>query len=78
MLTNPVITVRRVQLALNVSQPGAQNLINSLAARDWLRELGFRGPGGRRYWVASEVADILEPDIQRAPSEDANREGTLA
>jgi Fic family protein len=77
MLTNPVITVRRVQQALEVTQPGAQNLVNALGERGWLQELEFRGPGGRRYWIAPEVADILEPAEERETTADIEREVTL-
>jgi Fic family protein len=77
MLTNPVLVVRRVQEQLKVTQPGAQNLINSLVERGWLQELRFRGPGGRRYWTATEVANILEPDDERSTSNDVDREVTL-
>jgi len=77
MLANPVITVRRVQQALQVSQPGAQNLVNALGDRGWLRELPGRGPGGRRYWIASEAADVLEPSEEQERVEDADREVTL-
>lgn len=77
MLTNPVLTVRRVQQSLHVTQPGAQNLINSLRERGWLQALEFRGPGGRRYWLAAEVADVLEPEEERESSDDMEREVTL-
>jgi len=61
MITNPVVTVRRVQQGLDITQPGAQNLINSLHDRGWLRPSPQRGPSGRRYWIATEVAEVLEP-----------------
>lgn len=77
MLTNPVINVRRVQEELRVSQPGAQNLINHLASRNWLEQLPFRGPGGRRYWLATEVSNVLEPSDEQQISDNMDREVTL-
>ncbi len=61
MLANPVVTVQRVQRGPGITQPGARNLINSLQDRGWLRQVPVRGPAGRLYWMAAEVADLLEP-----------------
>jgi Fic family protein len=60
MFANPVLTVRRVERSLKVTNQGARNLIESLQARGWLDRLSPIGSSGRLYWVATEVYRIIE------------------
>ncbi len=60
IFSNPFVTVRRVERALGITNQGARNLIRDAEARGWLGEPFPMGRGGRRYWVAEEVFDILE------------------
>jgi Fic family protein len=60
MMANPFITVRQVQDNLGVTQPGALNLLRGIENRGWLRELGTIGRGGRTYWVAPEVLEVID------------------
>lgn len=59
LMANPFITVRQVQEGLGVTQPGALNLLRGLETRGWLRYLGTIGRGGRTYWVAPDVHEII-------------------
>jgi hypothetical protein len=47
-------------MALEVTQPGALNLLRGLEQRGWLRDLGTSGRGGRLMWVAPEVLRAIE------------------
>jgi Fic family protein len=60
MFSNPVLTVRRVERALKITNQGARNLIESLEERGWLERLAPMGSSGRLYWVATEVYSIIE------------------
>jgi Fic family protein len=60
MIENPFVTVRTVQDALHVTQPGALNLVRRLEEKGWLYQLGTIGRGGRTYWVAREVFDVID------------------
>ena len=57
---NPFLTVRRVERALQITNQGARNLIESLEARGWLHRMPPSGSSGRLYWVAPEVYSIIE------------------
>ncbi len=59
LMANPFITVRQVQGRLGVTQPGALNLLRGIERRGWLRDLGSLGRGGRTYWVATEILDVI-------------------
>jgi Fic family protein len=59
LMANPFITVRTVQDNLRVSQPGALNLLRGLQSRGLLDPLGTVGRGGRNYWVARGVLDVI-------------------
>jgi Fic family protein len=59
LMANPFITVRQVQTSLGVTQPGALNLLRGIEGRGWLRELGTIGRGGKVYWVAPEVLEVI-------------------
>lgn len=60
VLRNPFVTVGRVERSLEMTNQGARNLIHDAARRGWLEELGSRGRGGRTYWVAPQVLDVIE------------------
>lgn len=55
LMANPFVTVRNVQDALGVTQPGALNLLRGMQGRGWLCEAGTVGRGGRMVWLAPEV-----------------------
>ena len=58
LFANPVITVRHVQRLLDMSQPGATNLLRQITEAGVLREVGS-GPGIRHRWFADGVLDVL-------------------
>lgn len=62
MIGNPVVTTAAVRSSLDVSGPGALNLIHQLESEGWLQPLARRGRGGRQYWVAPEVFAIISGD----------------
>ena len=60
VFANPFLTVSRVEKALGLTNQGARNLINDAARRGWLEKLGASGRGGRLYWVARELFDVID------------------
>lgn len=60
MLLNPFVTVGRVEKALGLTNQGARNIIRDAERRGWLEELGTWGRGGRTYWLARQIFDIIE------------------
>jgi cell filamentation protein, protein adenylyltransferase len=60
IFTNPFLTITRVQRALDVTHQGARNLVQDAQERGWIRDVGFRGRAGRRYWVANEILGIVD------------------
>jgi Fic family protein len=63
IFTNPYLTVVRVQRALKVSDQGARNLLADAEERGWIINFGRIGRGGRRYWVAEEVFNIVDAPV---------------
>jgi Fic family protein len=61
LFENPILTVRRVQEALHMSQPGATNLLRALTGFGVLRERGV-GPGVRHRWFAERVLAVLDSE----------------
>lgn len=59
IFSNPVLTVRRVERALNITNQGARNLVEALEERGWLERLPPVGSSGRLYWVAGQIYDII-------------------
>jgi Fic family protein len=59
LMANPFVTVRNVQAALGVTQPGALNLLRGIEKRGWIRDMGTVGRGGRMVWVADEVLSVI-------------------
>jgi Fic family protein len=56
----PVVTVKSVQAATGLTNQGSRALIHSAESRDWLQSIGTRGRGGREFWVAPRVLDVME------------------
>jgi Fic family protein len=61
LFENPILTVRRVQEKLGVSQPGATNLLRRLASLGIVQEVG-KGPGVRHRWFSEEVLTVIDPE----------------
>jgi Fic family protein len=60
LFANPIMTVRAVQRRLNMSQPGATNLLRTLTSEGIVREVG-KGPGTRHRWFADDILRVLDP-----------------
>ena len=60
LFANPIMTVKAVQKRLDVSQPGATNLLRTLTAEGIVREVG-EGPGTRHRWFADDILRVLDP-----------------
>ncbi len=56
----PVVTVKSVQGTTDLTNQGARALIRNAEARGWLKSIGSRGRGGREFWVAPRVLDVME------------------
>ena len=59
LMANPFVTVRNVQSELDITQPGALNLLRGIERRGWIREMRAIGRGGRVVWVAPEVLAVI-------------------
>jgi Fic family protein len=57
---NPYVTVSRTEHALGLTNAGARNVVRDAERRGWLTELGTAGRGGKTFWLASQVFDIIE------------------
>ncbi|WP_319449414.1 MULTISPECIES: Fic family protein [unclassified Mycobacterium] len=60
LFANPVLTVKAVQRRLGMSQPGATNLLRTLATADIVTEVG-EGPGTRHRWFGDDILRVLDP-----------------
>lgn len=60
MFSNPFLTVTRVERRTGLTNQGARNLIREAQRRGWLQEVGTIGRGGRMYWVARALYDIID------------------
>jgi Fic family protein len=60
LFINPIITARRVERSLNMTNQGALNLVRQLEKRGWVQSLGTVGRGGRNLWVAREIFAAVE------------------
>ncbi len=60
LLTNPFITTRRVEEALDVGNQGARKLLGQAEQLGWIQQAGKVGRAGRIVWVAREVLHIME------------------
>jgi Fic family protein len=57
---NPYVTVSNVEKATGLTNQASRNLIREAERRGWLKELGTHGRGGRTYWYAHAVFNIIE------------------
>lgn len=57
---NPFVTVARLQAKTGLTNQGARNVLRDAEGRGWLREVGTMGRGGRMYWVAHELFEIID------------------
>jgi Fic family protein len=57
---NPYLTVSRVEKALKLTNQGARNVIKDAERRGWLTQLGHFGRGGKTYWYARNVFEVIE------------------
>jgi Fic family protein len=62
----PVVTVKSVQSATSLTNQGARALIRNAAGRGWLQSIGSRGRGGREFWVAPRVLEVMEAPMEYA------------
>jgi Fic family protein len=60
LFANPFVTVKRVEVALKITNQGARKLIQEAETRGWLEQFAVMGRGGRQYWIARTVFDIIE------------------
>ena len=60
LFKNPFLTVARVERALGLTNQGARNLIRVAERREWVTEIGASGRGGRTYWVARRIFNVIE------------------
>lgn len=63
LFKNPFLTVARVESNVGITNQGARNLIKDAAKRGWLREVGSSGRGGRMWWVAQDLYNIIEDPV---------------
>ncbi|MFI5626061.1 Fic family protein [Nocardioides sp. NPDC051685] len=63
LFANPYLTVRRVQDATGLTNQGARNLIQDAERRGWIEAAGRSGRGGRHYWLARAVMDVIEEPL---------------
>jgi len=57
---NPFVSVKSVEIRLQVTNQGARNLIRQAEGRGWLIKWGRRGQGGREIWFSPEILAVLE------------------
>lgn len=60
IFSNPFVTVARLQRKTGLTPQGARNVIRDAESRGWLREVGAIGRGGRMYWVAEDLFQIID------------------
>ena len=60
LFANPFVTVRRMEIALGVTNQGARNLIRDAVTRGWLAPIQVPGKGRRQYWLAGQLFDIID------------------
>lgn len=60
LFANPYMTVARAERALELTNAGARNVVRDAERRGWLQEIGTSGRGGKTFWVASEILQIIE------------------
>jgi len=60
IVRNPFVTVKSVEIRLELTNQGARNLIKNAEARGWLRSLGAHGQGGRELWFSPAIFEVME------------------
>lgn len=60
LFENPFVTVHSVEQRCRLSNQGARNLIRRAEDLGWLEVVGVYGRGGRSYWVAQEIFDVID------------------
>jgi Fic family protein len=60
LFTNPFVTVSRVERILDITNQGSRNLIRHAEDRGWLVEIGTAGRGGKTYWLAEKIFEVIE------------------
>jgi cell filamentation protein, protein adenylyltransferase len=78
IFANPFVTARRVQTALDISNQGAHSLLKQLEKRTWLESYGTFGRGGRAYWVAPEIYEVVSDPTPARLENEFEREVTLS
>lgn len=63
LFTNPYITAGRVEREVGLTNQGAHNLLRQAERLGWISEAGRFGQGGRVYWVATDVRDVIEATV---------------
>lgn len=69
VVRNPFVTVSSVQTGLKLTNQGARNLIRNAASRGWLTSVGAFGRGGREYWYAPAVLNVMESPMSYETSD---------
>jgi Fic family protein len=77
LFDNPFVTARAVSARLGITSQGALNLVRSLEARGWLSEVGTFGRGGRVYWMAHEIFNVLNRPGRTGGADQGERQLTL-
>ena len=75
IVRNPVVTVKAVERAANLTNQGARNLIRSAESRGWLRSMGSHGRGGREFWIAPKLLDVMEAPMAYATQTESPKQG---
>jgi Fic family protein len=60
LFANPFVTVARVERATGLTNQGARSLITDAAKRGWVERIGTSGRGGRVYWVARDLMEVID------------------
>jgi Fic family protein len=55
LFANPIVTVKRVQHQLKISQPSASSLLKKAENAGWISLLERSGRGGKQTWFAHEI-----------------------
>ena len=63
LFANPFVTTGRVIRELDISGPGALNLIRKVEGFGWLQQVRVSGRGGRITWVAGEIKRLLTEPV---------------
>ncbi len=75
LFRNPFVTVGGVERQLGITNQGARNIIRQAVERGWLSAIGAIGRGGRNYWVADRIYDVIEAPVSYRREDDSVRVG---